>query len=267
MILGLMVVSVSLSHLVLGQVGIAVTSFTQQVAAGETAELSFPVENLSEDETATLRLYLGNWRQTSTGDTVYLPPEETFPGSCAEWIELDRTQIELPPRESTEATFTLSVPLEAEGSYWAVLFVEIQPGPLPEAPETETGVAVGIREVWRQAVQIYQTVPGTEEPDATISSLKAKIDRSSGLVNIDLEFENTGNTILRDVVGSIDLIDQNGETVDTVTIPKFMILPGSGRSFELTSNKKLAPGVYIARAGVDYGDALASAQRAFMVKK
>jgi len=262
-----MVVLFFLPHLALCQVGIAVTSFTRQVAAGETAKLSFPIENLSEDETATLKLYLGNWRQTSTGDTVYFPPEETLAGSCAEWIELDRTQIELPPRESTEATFTLSVPLEAEGSYWAVLFVEIQPGPLPEAPETETGVAVGIREVWRQAVQIYKTVPGTEERDATIGSLGAKIDRNTGLVNIDLEFENTGNVILRDVTGSIDLIDQTGEVADTVAVPKFMILPGSTRSFELKSSKKLAPGVYIARAGIDYGDALASAQRAFMVKR
>jgi len=250
-----------------GQVAILAESFFLRIAAGESSEVSFAVENVGEEEPATLTLYLGDWSQEEGGDRQYLPPE-TLSNSCAEWIELSRTQLELPAGKSTHVSFTVTVPSGAAGSYWAVLFVEIQPGPVTtEAPETETGRVVGIREVWRQAVQIYQTVPGTEESDATIGSLGAKIDRNSGLVNINLEFENTGNTILRDVVGSIDLIDQTGEVADTVTIPKFMVLPGLTRIFELTSSKKLAPGVYIARAGVDYGDALASAQRAFMVKK
>lgn len=249
------------------QVAILTTSIPLKIPAGESSEVSFPIENVGKEEPVTLTLYLGDWSQEGDGDRQYLPPE-TLSNSCAGWIELSRTQLELPAGESTDVSFTVTVPSKAEGSYWAVLFVQIEPGPVTtEAPETETGRVVGIREVWRQAVLIYQTVPGTEEPDATFNSLKAKVDRNSGLVNIDLDFENTGNIILRDVVGSIDLIDQNGEVADTVAIPKFMILPGSTRVFELKSSKKLAPGVYIARAGVNYGDALASAQRAFMVKK
>ena len=250
-----------------GQVAILAESFFLRIAAGESSEVSFAVENVGEEESATLTLYRGDWSQERDGDRRYLPPE-TLSNSCAEWIELDRTQLELPAGESTHVSFTVTVPSGAAGSYWAVLFVQIEPGPVTtEAPETETGRAIGIREVWRQAVQIYQTVPGTEEPDAKIGNLRAKIDRSTGLVNISLEFENTGNIILRDVTGSIDLIDQNGEILDSVAIPTFRILPGSTRTFELKSSKKLAPGVYIARAGGDYGDALASAQRAFMVKR
>jgi hypothetical protein len=256
-----------ITYISLGQVAVLVTSIPLQIPAGESSKVSFPIENVGKDEPATLTLYLGDWSQEGDGDRQYLPAE-TLSNSCAEWIELSRTQLELPAGESTDVSFTVTVPSGAAGSYWAVLFIQIEPGPVTtEAPETETGRVVGIREVWRQAVLIYQTVPGTEEPDATIGSLRARADRNTGLVNIDLEFENTGNTILRDVVGSIDLIDQTGEVADTVAIPKFMILPGSTRTFELTSSKKLAPGVYIARAGIDYGEALASAQRAFMVKK
>jgi len=266
-LLSMVAILLCITYISLGQVAILATSIFLQVPAGESSEVSFAVENVGEEEPATLTLYLGDWSQERDGDRQYLPPE-TLSNSCAKWIELSRTQLELPAGESTDVSFTVTVPSEAAGSYWAVLFVQIEPGPVTtEAPETETGRVVGIREVWRQAVQIYQTVPGTEEPNATINSLGAKIDRNSGLVNIDLDFENTGNTILRDVVGSIDLIDQTGEVADTVAIPKFMILPGSTRVFDLKSNKELAPGVYIARAGVNYGEALASAQRAFMVKK
>ena len=266
-VLSMVAILLCITYISLGQVAVLVTSISLQIPAGESSEVSFAVENVGEDEPATLTLYLGDWSRDSAGAPQYLPPR-TVSRSCTEWIELSRTQIELPAGESTDVSFTVSVPSEAEGSYWAVLFVQIEPGPVTtEAPEAETGRVIGIREVWRQAVQIYQTVPGTEEPDATIGSLRARPDRNTGLVNIDLDFENTGNTILRDVVGSIDLIDQTGEVADTVTIPRFMILPGSTRSFELISSKKLAPGVYIARAGVDYGDALASAQRAFMVKR
>jgi len=266
-ILSIVGILLCITYISLGQVAILATSISLQIPAGESSEVSFAVENLGKEEPATLTLYLGDWSQEEDGDRQYLPPE-TLSNSCAEWIELSRTQIELPAGESADVSFTVTVPSETEGSYWAVLFVQIEPEPVTtEAPETETGRAIGIREVWRQAVSIYETVPGTEEPNATIGSLKAKIDRSSGLVNIDLEFENTGNVILRDVTGSIDLINQTGEVADTVTISKFMILPGSTRIFELISSKKLAPGVYIARAGIDYGDALASAQRAFMVKK
>ena len=266
-LLSMVAILLCITHISLGQVAILATSISLQIPAGESSEASFAVENVGKEETINLALYLGDWSQEGDGDRRYLPPE-TLSNSCAEWIELSRTQLELPAGESTDISFTVTVPSGAAGSYWAVLFVQIEPGPVTtEAPETETGHAIGIREVWRKAVFIYETVPGTEEPDATIGSLGAKIDRNSGLVNISLEFENTGNTILRDVVGSIDLIDQTGEVADTVAIPKFMILPGSTRVFELKSSKKLAPGVYIARAGVDYGDALASAQRAFMVKK
>lgn len=264
---GLILAFSCLGYVSQAQVAVLVTSISLQIPAGENSEVSFAVENVGEDEPATLTLYLGDWSRDSAGAPQYLPPG-TVLRSCSEWIELFRTQIELPAGESTDVSFTVTIPSGAAGSYWAVLFVQIEPGPVTtEAPETETGRVIGIREVWRQAITIYETVPGTEEPDATIGSLGAKIDRNSGLVNIDLDFENTGNTILRDVVGSIDLIDQNGEVADTVAIPKFMILPGSTRVFKLISSKKLAPGVYIARAGIDYGDALASAQRAFMVKK
>ena len=266
-LLSLAAILLCITYISLGQVAILATSISLQIPAGESSEVSFAVENVGEDEPATLTLYLGDWSQEEDGDRQYLPPE-SLSNSCAEWIELSRTQLELPAGESTRVSFTVTVPSGATGSYWAVLFVEIQPGPVTtEAPKTETGRVVGIREVWRQAVQIYQTVPGTEEPAATISHLRARQDRNTGLVNIDLEFENTGNVILRDVTGSIDLIDQTGEVADTVAVSKFMILPGSTRVFELKSSKKLAPGVYIARAGIDYGDALASAQRAFMVKK
>ena len=266
-LLSMVAILLCVTHISLGQVAVLATAISLQIPAGESSEVSFAVENVGEEETVNLTVYLGDWSQEGDGDRQYLPPE-TLSNSCAEWIELSRTQLELPAGESTDISFTVTIPSGAAGSYWAVLFVQIEPGPVTtEAPESETGRAIGIREVWRQAITIYETVPGTEEPDATIGNLRAKIDRNSGLVNIDLEFENTGNTILRDVVGSIDLIDQTGEVADTLTVPKFMILPGSTRVFELESSKKLAPGVYIARAGINYGDALASAQRAFMVKR
>ena len=255
-----------LSHVALAEVAVLRSSFVVQIPAGKSLEFHFDIENLDQEEPATVSLYLSDYEVGSGGAYRYLPPG-TLPRSCAEWIELDRTQIELPAGESTEVSFTVTVPSETEGSHWAVLFVETEPEPLGEAPETETGIAIGIIEKWRYAIIFSETVPGTEEPDATINSLKIRQDRGSGLVNVTLDFENTGNVIIRDVTGSIDLIDQTGEILDSVAIPTFRILPGSTRSFELKSSKKLPPGVYIARAGIDYGDALASAQRAFMVKK
>ncbi|MCK4581050.1 MAG: hypothetical protein KAU10_06840, partial [Dehalococcoidia bacterium] len=151
-LLSLAAILLCITYISLGQVAVLVTSIPLQIPAGESSEVSFAVENVGEDEPATLTLYLGDWSQEEDGDRQYLPPE-SLSNSCAEWIELSRTQLELPAGESTRVSFTVTVPSVATGSYWAVLFVEIQPGPVTtEAPETETGRVVGIREVWRQAV-------------------------------------------------------------------------------------------------------------------
>ncbi|MCK4392000.1 hypothetical protein KAX17_03765, partial [Candidatus Bipolaricaulota bacterium] len=90
-VLSMVTILFCITHISLGQVAVLVTSIPLQIPAGESSEVSFAVENVGEDEPATLTLYLGDWSQERDGDRQYLPPETLF-NSCAGWIELSRTQ-------------------------------------------------------------------------------------------------------------------------------------------------------------------------------
>ena len=270
LLLSLMIL-LCLSNISPAQITPSPSSFEAHIPAGDSQQFSFKVFNLSKEESEAVIIYLGDWDLDTSGNYRYLEPG-TLPRSCAEWISLSREQVEIESDSSVEITFTLDVPKESEGSYWAMIFVEpTSELPTEEAPESETGRVVAIHSKMRYAIPVYQTVPRTERREMRITHLD--VTRTSGglPLTITMECEDTGNTILRDVIGSVELKDRIGETVARVNLlccnKKFTILPGATRKFELEYDKELGPGVYIALASIDYGGrALAAAQRGFLVK-
>ncbi len=248
------------------QLAVPSAPFYLNVSAEETMTFSLKIENLGEEpEGATV--YLGDWERDFNGNIQYLSPG-TLPQSLANWIKISPTSFTIKGGGDREIRFTISVPEGEEGSRWAVLFIQREPELAEEVVKRgEEERRVVIRSVFRYAIRIYQTVPGTEKREGKVTDIGVNLTEGGYPVKIKVEFENTGNTFLKPT-GWVEFRDmEEGKTVAKIDIPEFPILPGRKRALEVSYQKELPPGKYITLAVIDYGgDNLVAGQAFFELR-
>lgn len=183
---------------------------------------------------------------------------DTVNRSCADWISLSEDHLRLSPGESREVSLRVAVPADVSGTYWGAVFIE-------SAPTAEEREGTRILSIYRTAVKVYVTAPGTEVRAGRVTAVQVAATDPLTLV---VGFENTGNVQLA-VAGGVDIIDQTGTTVRSLAIEEFLVLPGGRREVELVnpSSPRLAVGVYQAVARLDYdGENPVGGVRTFRVK-
>ncbi len=114
-------------------------------------------------------------------------------------------------------------------------------------------------------MKVYETVPGTEVLSGRVLQVRKTADDP---LTFTVSFENTGNVQLRPT-GKIDIINQNGDTVRTLEIEEFPILPQRVRTLTVadTLDRSLPSGIYRALVTVDYGgDNLTGGTRDFRLR-
>jgi len=169
---------------------------------------------------------------------------DTVNRSCGDWISLSEDHLRLSPGESREVSLRVAVPAGVSGTYWSAVFIE-------SAPTAEEKEGTRILSIYRTAVKVYVTVPGTEERAGRVTDVRVT---ATGPLTAVVEFQNTGNVQLS-VGGAVDVIDQTGATVRSLPIDEFLVLPGGRRELEVVdpSSSGLAAGVYQAVARLDFG--------------
>lgn len=169
---------------------------------------------------------------------------DTVNRSCADWISLSSTRLSLVPGESKEVSLRIAAPTGISGMYWGVVFVE-------SAPTAENRAGTQILSIYRTAVKVYVTVPGTAELSGLITSVQVT---STDPLTLSVGFDCTGNVQLA-VSGVVDVIDQTGTTVRSLPIPEFYVLPGAHRDVLVSDfpGLSLTAGVYQAVARLDFG--------------
>jgi len=178
--------------------------------------------------------------------------------SCADWLALSDTHLTLLPGEARDVTLRIATPVGISGMYWAVVYVE-------SAPIAEDQSGTQILSIYRTAVKVYVTAPGTAELAGTVDRVDVTATDPLGLT---IGFGCTGNVQLT-VSGAIDVVDQTGTTVRTIPVAEFYVLPGAHQDVQVvdSSPSPLAPGVYQAVARLDFGgDNPVGGVRAFRVK-
>jgi len=102
---------------------------------------------------------------------------------------------------------------------------------------------------------IYETVPGTEIKSCRITDMQITPASEEKPSNIAVEFENTGNSILK-CKGRVEIRDEDGQTIRELLLHKkgkFTSLPYGKRMVKTDVLKKLPSGNYVALAIIDYG--------------
>lgn len=168
-------------------------------------------------------------------DFLYNLQENTFydePGtnkrSNANWIQFSPKTVILKSKEARNIEYEITVPQvdTLNGTYWSILMVE---GVTPIDP-TQKG-DLNIRTVTRYAVQII-----TELADRGKGSLKflepTLIREEGNKLYLAVDLMNDGDRYISPEV-SIELYDENGTSVKTITASKKGLFPATSTRFKL----------------------------------
>jgi len=224
--------------------------FHISVASNESGVYTFWVRNRGE-ETISLKVYVGDFWIEPDGREAFLDPG-TVSRSCSKWLAVSPEEFELAPDESKAVRFEINVPPEKLGSYWGMIFVEQTNKPTIKTAQ-KGQQQFNILSYQRVGVRVYEDTPGSKPGEGKISYVTVGEGMKDEFLRVDLKMENNGDVLLK-CKGSVDIKDDKGETVESLTVSEFNCYPMSSRIVSATmKDKLLKAGHYSALAVIDYG--------------
>jgi len=246
------VIVVFLLTLVIQQPGEAVTisngEFVIRSLPGQQASSTFSIGN-NEDEALVVDIMPVDWQRDKFGNLVFLGPND-HERSIANWIEHDPKQFVLSPDANQEINFSVLTPSDATGSYWGGFLAEVR----SESDLEQEADGVGVAIATRFLIKIFVDTAAGINAQGSLLSIQ---NRGFNPYAIDVDFLNTGNTRLENIRGRVEVRNLTGDTVKSIPINDFTVLPGDGRIIrvidEVNVEENLQPGRYIALAILDLG--------------
>lgn len=223
-----------------------------RLAAGGSQTQAVTVTNLS-DKKLVFQAYLADWLRDSSGGHQYFRPD-TLSRSCASWVSLNKTLLELEPNASQEILVQMQTPADAaklNEMKWAMLFlqsVEEQDAAARAAKQMQTQV----KEILRVGIHIYQTPPSVNEYKAKAVSLVPLPAEKNAY---EFVLKNTGGAMLqcKAYMELTNVADGKSYTTEKTEFPVF---PDGMRKVKLTLPAELPKGKYSALAILDPGSDL-----------
>ncbi|MFH1691701.1 MAG: hypothetical protein ABIC68_03920 [Candidatus Omnitrophota bacterium] len=193
-----------------------------EVTPGDYENGVIRVENRN-GQTSSIRVYLEDWVSSGddrTGSDKVFMPKGTTPLSCSNWISFSPADFVLAPGEARDVQYTVSLPKEAKGGYYSVMFFESQSGTLEKL--NEQGENVSVKVLNRLGALFYVQAEGTINKTAELRNLDISYKLNDLVVSGD--FVNTGNTDIS-VTGTFNVIDGQGFVYARGEFNKVFVLP------------------------------------------
>ncbi|HUT32508.1 MAG TPA: hypothetical protein VNE39_03425 [Planctomycetota bacterium] len=221
------------------------------VEPGKTYTGAIVVRNLGKTP-EDVKIYLTDYRFTSDGKVFYDEPAGNGPRSSGKWVTLNRSILSIPPGESTNVSYSVAVPNDGslKGTYWCVVMVEgMGPSVAPNAPTEKGKVGMGIRQVFRHAIQVVSHVGNSGERKM---KMDARLAREGQKRLLQIDVVNTGERWLRPRL-SAQLFGAEGQAAGKFEAGGVRVYPGTSarRSVDISA---VAPGMYRALVVADAGD-------------
>ena len=173
------------------------------------------------------------------------PQESEF--SCRQWLVANPMELELNPKAQVPVRYTVRAPQAAtERSYHcAIAFTT-----LPTAEELK---AIGLRTAVQIVAAIYVVV-GQPALEGTVKDVRLEYvaDAKSPTWRAVVTINNSGLMHMRPQ-GDLDVLDQNGNVVETAHFAPLPVLPKRDQNFLFPLKLASGPGKYTLRARVDLG--------------
>ena len=218
--------------------------------SGKTYDGTLWIKNDGE-EPIEAKIYQTDYLFFSDGSNLYGKPGQ-HKRSNAGWIELSHQFLAIPPRESSGLHYTVRVPKDPAlvGTYWSIIMVEeSSPLPVPKKGRKDQ-IQIGIRHVFRYAVQMVTHIGDTGARKVKI--LRKKLSREEGKKIYQIDIENTGQRWLRPQVW-VELFDRKAVKVGRFEGVPMRIYPGTSirQRIDLSG---VPTGPYEALIVIDNGD-------------
>lgn len=217
-----------------------------ELAPGETYTGEILAENPDEGEVET-RLYLEDWvyADNGSGEKNFTPASST-PLSASGWINFNPSKEKLPAFGRMTVRYTITVPPDAKGSYYSVLFFETILGNAKD----EEGVNVLV--AGRIGALFLVQVKGTVNRDGVIKNIVMRNPEGNKPLEIDTTFQNTGNTDIT-LGGNFLIMDTEGKVLGRGDINKVYTLAGMEATRTTQWIGRLSPGSYQVLLTYDLG--------------
>jgi len=177
----------------------------------------------------------------------------THPGGSADWLELERRRVTLPPGGRTAVAVSVTAPAAARpGDYLAGVSIEA----LGQAQQAVVRRGIAIASVIRYAIGVETIIPGPRRPLIRFSG--AQLERRPAGVTFLLDAANRGNVILQNVHGAV-LITSGSRVVTSAPLGPGTFVTHSSIAYPiLTAGEQPREGAaYRVRAYLRYGGGIA----------
>ena len=170
--------------------------------------------------------------------------------SCAEWLTLNPSFIELGPNQSATVDMIITVPKDGFTARWANVGVE--PVKEQNAFEADKNLSQGVLIVPRFSIQVRQSPRSNRSYRASINNLREITKPTDTNRVFEVMVQNSGDNILSANVHLI-LANVNSGDEQKFEATNFTIYPDGKRLLKLHVPRNIAKGKYALAAILDYG--------------
>lgn len=200
-------------------------------------------------------------------DWIFLPDRSksfrepgSLKNSCSQWISLYPEKFALLPGQTKQVKYTITVPKNAKGGYYSVVFFEAQHDD-PELLKKANVILTG-----RIGTIIYFETKGDSEKKLALSNFEVSKPVAGKPVYFRVKAKNEGNTFAP-ISGSIIIVDDLSNLLAKIDIDKQFILQGENITLEKKWISDLPKGEYDVILTLDYGaENPASLKKRILVK-
>ncbi len=214
----------------------------------------------SDTDTVDVKAYAMDWSLTASGDYQFLPLG-TIKRSASAWVSFTPANFRLLPKRGQKVLYTVKVPNDAAGSYWANIMFDTNPTLIKGKERFQ--VAVSGRLAFILRIDIKGSSPGT----GSIEKLKLNWNPATRKVEALFRVKNNGKSFIR-FKGRLEIKDIFGKKVAEIPFREGYVLPDYVREFVLQDQDiNITPGYYVGLAIADFGErSLKAVQASFEVK-
>ncbi len=208
-----------------------------ELEPGQTYAGEIVAENPT-DEATKCRIYLEDWVYApgGTGEKRFSPVGSTLT-SAGKWITFSPVEEELKPFGRTTVHYTVTVPMDVKGAYYAVLFFETLLG----TALNEEGASVNV--AGRIGALFFIEIKGTNVRKGEIQSVEITPPFENKPLTMLSIFHNSGNVDIT-VGGNFLILDQGGRIKARGDLNKIYTFPGATESSKTEWIGRLPKGAY-----------------------
>lgn len=224
------------------------TKINFNLEPGETYQTDIVIRNTATTK-QKINLRLGDFALDAEGGSSFSDANSNA-YSCAKWMSLSQSLIELNPNESKKIKLTMKVPSNGTTTRWAMVFVEPaeEQGNIASADKS---LSLGTSVTTRVGIPVFQSPRNSGTIKADIRNLK-EIPNDS-IRTFVTEVVNEGEKVIDGELFTVYANIQTGEEVEVPT-QTFTVLPNGKRNYKFTLPENLPKGKYVLTVVLNYDD-------------